>query len=328
MKKTHLVLIFFFSAFFSTCTQSIEPEDGFINYAVLHTSTDYAGADSAHFETVPTIGGTPKEIQLPLQTQPGWQNSTEYYEPHCPDWTEDGKYAAYNDGRNITIYDSLENESELIELDFDAVWDVAWSPDQAKLAFSGDQEVGNTVIWLADLVSKEIEPIIECKFCQSPAWRPDGQAIAYVNLSSYINRIEVYDLNSRKTIEDIVINTGQIILPTEGPVLAWSPDGKMIAFSAGNERKQSIFILSLETGDIEPIITDAEVADSPVWSPTGEQLLYRESEVLESPLPGEIRDRVITNLIITSDDGRGRYIVTENDNPSLIFYCPRWVVQK
>jgi hypothetical protein len=102
----------------------------------------------------------------------------------------------------------------------------------------------------------------------------------------------------------------------------------MIAFSSGNERKQSIFILSLETGDIEPIITDAEVADSPVWSPTGEQLLYRESEVLESPLPGEIRDRVITNLIITSDDGRGRYIVTENDNPSLIFYCPRWVVQK
>ena len=70
------------------------------------------------------------------------------------------------------VYDSFSNESELIELDFDAVWGVAWSPNQPKLAFSGGQEIGNTGIWLADLVSKEIEPIIECKYCQSPAWSP------------------------------------------------------------------------------------------------------------------------------------------------------------
>ena len=326
MKTTYLFLSLFLFVAFSACTQPIEPESGLITYAVLHTPTNYMGADSIHFETISTIGGNPLEFQLPLQTQPGWQNSLEYHKPHCPDWSQDGRHAVFNDGRNIAIYDWSENRPELIELDYALVWDVVLSPDHTKVAFAGNPDIGNLTIWLVDLASKKVERLVNCEICQSPAWRPDGKAIAYVNSSSFKDSIEVLDLNSKEIVESHIINIGQIIFPTEGPILSWSPDGKLIAFSSEYGNKRSISVLSLETGDIEPMITNVKVADSPVWSPIGSQLLYRESEVLKSPLPGEIPDRAITNLVITSADGKGRYVITEFDNPDHIITCPRWLM--
>jgi TolB protein len=112
-----------------------------------------------------------------------------------------------------------------------------------------------------------------------PAWSPDGKKIAFVSYDKkvpHVNPGGVYVMNAD--------GSGRTKLPwPEGSMpkfatggsrdLAWSPDGKKIAFQ-GN---RNIYVVAADGSSKPRRLTTGphwETASSPTWSPDGKQIAY------------------------------------------------------
>ena len=112
------------------------------------------------------------------------------------------------------------------------------------------------------------------QWVNEPQIRPDGAAVAYVRVG--------YDLMSDRTrsaIWLVDINTGAqtplVSTPGTQSALAWSPDGKRLAYvsNAGKERPQ-LLVRWMATGETARI---AELTDAPqelTWSPDGRFIAF------------------------------------------------------
>lgn len=328
--------MFALSSLTVACNQLLErelvPEGGRILYAALETPTDFVHSDRIAFHGISTSGNvdTVVQLEIPVQTSLGTLPGVLY--PPCPDWTEGGRYVAFNDGRNITIFDTGEDELRELHIDFDFLSTVVWSPDQTRIAFNGNPEVGSSTnvistIWLADLRTISWRPLVECENCVGPTWHPDGTRIAYVNRKS--EDIEVFDVRAGQITNAFGVSgfTFSTYAVGQGPLLAWSPQGDQIAFSAQHPDidAQHIFLLDVKTGEIDDLTGHEEQADSPTWSPSGEQVLYRVVRREEPPLPSEEPWRLNTSLVIKSAEARSRALVFLSEQTSPILTCPNWL---
>lgn len=94
----------------------------------------------------------------------------------------------------------------------------------------------------------------------------------------------------------LVLDTGTVV-PIHTPVpssgrqllegdhgLAWSPDGRRIAFfyseygSSQEERVSYLMLADLERGQLRPLLADAGTYGRPAWSPDGKRLAYARSD--------------------------------------------------
>lgn len=96
----------------------LEPEEGIVVYAVQHTPTDYYRVNRISFSRVHIPEKELLPFTLPIQEKWGWVSPTEYYSPPCPTWTKDASLVAFNDGKNITIYNFGESDIQTVSLDF------------------------------------------------------------------------------------------------------------------------------------------------------------------------------------------------------------------
>ena len=104
---------------------------------------------------------------------------------------------------------------------------------------------------------------------QDPAWRPDGQRLAYVmpdrDGAKGTPRIYVYTVASKKA------------RPVTGPGYlhpAWSPDGLYLAATRTSAFGTDVVIIDAATGaELTRITSDGE-SWAPVWSPAGNQIAY------------------------------------------------------
>lgn len=316
------------------CNQLLErelvPEGGRILYAALETPTGFVRSDRITFQGISTSGDAEAVVQLEIPVQTSLSTVPGVFNPPCPDWTQDGRYVAFNEGRNIIVFDAREEELIEFELEFDFLSMVVWSPDQIRLAFSGNQLVDSTgvsTVWLADLRTMSWQSLVDCRSCTDPAWHPDGSLIAYVNHET--DGIEVFDLSAGHVIDTFPIARSAFSTSDlgQGPLLAWSPQGDRIALSAQHPDtdRQHIFILTLETRELRNMTPLEERADSPTWSPSGEQLLYRVVRPEEPPLPSEESWQLDTSFVITSVEERNRTLVLLSEQTSPILTCPNWL---
>jgi TolB protein len=103
-----------------------------------------------------------------------------------------------------------------------------WSPDGSLLAFSADEGTGSFQIHLASADGSDERSITRNGEWQQPFWSPDGSRLAVsARLASRHFRIFVMDAAGR--------NIRPIKQPADADNVhpAWSPDGRMIAFTSG-----------------------------------------------------------------------------------------------
>src|SRR5712691_492315 len=155
----------------------------------------------------------------------------------------------------------------------------ALSPDGRRLAYISDAGLFSFDIYLADaenghtirkLVSATRDPHLESLQLvnSAGAWSVDGRfvfgAIVTGDPALRIVKGENGDL-----IKEIRFPSfGEILNPT------WSPDGKMIAFSAQVGGVTDLFTYDVENGQLRRLTDDPYADLEPPWSPDGSQIAF------------------------------------------------------
>ena len=230
--------------------------------------------------------------------------------------------------------------------------DIALSPDGSRLAFSVQHTdrpgAPYTRIWTADLAAKTAAPFANGIEGSSPRWSPDGKRLAFSGRTGD-GKSGIVLANADGTgIEPLAdVMSSNHPLPQVGERLAWSPDGRRIAFvsatpgpepemeadpivitrywfrpasSAGgrfsDNRRLHLFVA--DVGDASkcgssPNGTYSE--HSIDWSPDGKQLVYLSNR---EPDPDFFFNYDI--FVIDVDSGVERRLTTTKNNE----YGPVW----
>jgi TolB protein len=104
-----------------------------------------------------------------------------------------------------------------------------------------------------------------------PAWRPDGQALAYVSYrqerTPMIFLAEIFAGRSSGNITGEKANS-QAFAPS------WSPDGKKIAFASNRHGNMEIYTANADGSDLRRLTNSGSSDTAPCWSPTGQEIAF------------------------------------------------------
>ena len=148
----------------------------------------------------------------------------------------------------------------------------AWSPDGARIAFTGwiYPHAGDSArIFVVNADGTGLAQLTEAPYASaSPAWSPDGARIVFYRVvDPFTFGLAVMDADGSNVAQ----------LPnTQGAhsgAPSWSPDGSRIAFS---RRGMTYAIWTVSADGSDPVqLTSGECGDfSPAWSPEGTRVAY------------------------------------------------------
>jgi serine/threonine protein kinase len=210
-------------------------------------------------------------------------------------------------GSRLIVYDRSGYELS-VPGDQADYWDVRFSPDAKKIAYSiaGEKSLD---IWIRDLASGEKRSVA---FGASPerlvVWSPNGKEVLYMALKT-----ESHEIYRKSVVE----GTTEVLVPTTHDYMKqpfdWSRDGKFVAFVTAarivDPRNQcDIWILPM-TGDKKPVplVNGAPNEWDPRFSPDSKWIAYcsgesGQEEIYVSRFPGPWNPEPISH-----EGGRGRY---------------------
>jgi dipeptidyl aminopeptidase/acylaminoacyl peptidase len=241
--------------------------------------------------------------------------------------------------------------SDLLKLR--SVGDVKFSPDGSRIAYTVINNDGDarpySQLWILTVADgKSIKLSAGKEVASSPEWSPDGQWIAYDGKLGDKPGLIVAraDGSNAKFLSPLQWTNSP--LPSTGKSIAWSPDGKRIAFvtsvpgpenqdatgdpvvitrylykpddSEGftrfnDNRRVHIFVVDVATAQVRQLTTGDHYEHSVDWSPNGEEIVF-----ISNREPNE--DQFFNYDIFTlkvSDGTIKRLTATESAE-----YRPRW----
>jgi len=151
-----------------------------------------------------------------------------------------------------------------------------WSPDGREVAFSRSKNFDDPSreIWVVAAAGGEPRQLTRTAdfLDASPAWSPDGTLIAFMRLrveSQYDGAAAIWIMNRDGTGLREVLRHELFSFVTWQ--VAWSPDGRTIAFETSPNRTcTAISLLDVASGAVRPLTTctrPGESALSPAWQP-------------------------------------------------------------
>jgi YVTN family beta-propeller protein len=210
-----------------------------------------------------------------------------------PAWSPDGSRLAFTagDGRAIYVVDADgTNRTAVVRCEEPScvsVMSPTWSPDGSQLAFTAERtgrsgDDPEVDIWVVNADGTDAHAVTACRRpdCSSnfaPAWSPVADQIAMWSMvrcaDGWGPSLRLLDL-STGDIRDVVSCVG-----SNGSRIAWSPDGRFLAFelNTGNGTG-NIFTIPASGGSSTQVTfcdrTDCRWAYYPSWSPDGDWLLF------------------------------------------------------
>jgi hypothetical protein len=165
------------------------------------------------------------------------------------------------------------------------MWDNAnvspkWSPDSTRITYHGYEiRTQTSGIAVARVDGSEATMLVaggDQFLFGGPVWSPDGQWIAYRDMS--------YEFPDGTALKVVASGGGEprVVTFTPGKSdsytdLSWSPDSRQLAYVRRLSEEPgdaSVAILDVSTGS-ERVLTDGDVrSDYPAWSPDGKRLAY------------------------------------------------------
>lgn len=138
-----------------------------------------------------------------------------------------------------------------------------WSPDGSRIVFHSNRGDGTYRLYMMDMATRTVDLLPDTdNGATFGEWAPDGNAIAYQSQgNTYIRWLAASETDWLDELP-----------PARN--LDWSPDSAKLAFSATANDVSQLFLLDLQSGDVERLTIGNE-ASFPVWSPDGTRIAYR-----------------------------------------------------
>ena len=149
-----------------------------------------------------------------------------------------------------------------------------WSPDGKQIAYVRSK-LGVPSLYIAPVDGKREDQVA---IGIMPVWSPDGKEIAFINRRLKHPRYI--------TLLNVRTSRSKFFFPPDAPAWlrhpAWSPDGNKLAFAwmrfepkPENVGRETLYIVNRDgTGLHQLIGEEGPPLTHPIWSPSGDELLY------------------------------------------------------
>ena len=212
------------------------------------------------------------------------------------------------------VYSRFDGESnEIWRIDADGAnhrrigpgSEAAWSPDGSQLAFTLERD-GNVDIYITNLDGSGVTRLTSNDAeDHGPAWSPDGSMIAFNSTRSGSDQIWRRNVDSGSWGYNLTQLTEDTPHKRVNNFIAWSPDGRWIAFEADRDRDDpEIYLANAVDGSNQQRLTFTRALDEvPSWSPDGRRILFS-SDRHDEPQSGTY------DIYIMNRDGSGQRRLT------------------
>jgi len=154
------------------------------------------------------------------------------------------------------------------------------SPDGRRIVFFSERDLLSVDLYVADaesgrvirrLVSTAVDPhFSSLQFIQSAgSWRPNGREFVVGALRSGLPVLAILDVETGRPVRERSFPAlGEILNP------AWSPDGRLIAFSATSGGHADLYVYDLADDTLRRLTSDRFADLQPAWSPDGRRIAF------------------------------------------------------